>query len=79
MLRCRDGSVYTGATNDLARRLARHQQGRASAYTRSRLPVELVLVLPVRGRSLALRRESALKRLSHAEKMALLRLPRACR
>jgi len=77
MLRCGDGSVYTGATNDLARRLARHQQGRASAYTRSRLPVELLFVQPVRGRGVALRKESALKKLSHAEKLALARVHRA--
>jgi putative endonuclease len=73
MLRCRDGSVYTGATNDLARRLERHQAGRASAYTRTRLPVQLVFSEPARGRSAALRREWALKRLTRAEKLALLR------
>src|SRR5260370_24043741 len=73
MLRGRDGSVYTGATNDLARRLERHQAGRASAYTRSRLPVQLVFSEPARGRSAALRREWALKRLTRAEKLALLR------
>ncbi len=73
MLRCRDGSVYTGATNDLARRLERHRAGRASAYTRTRLPVQLVFSEPARGRSAALRREWALKRLTRAEKLALLR------
>lgn len=73
MLRCRDGSVYTGATNDLARRLERHRTGRASAYTRTRLPVQLVFSEPARGRSAALRREWALKRLTRAEKLALLR------
>src|SRR5260370_38261706 len=73
MLRGRDGSVYTGATNDLARRLERHQAGRASVYTRSRLPVQLVFSEPARGRSAALRREWALKHLTRAEKLALLR------
>ena len=65
--------MYTGATNDLARRLKRHQAGQASAYTRTRLPVQLVFSEPARGRSAALRREWALKRLTRAEKLALLR------
>ena len=42
LLRCGDGSLYTGCTNDLARRLRAHQSGRGAKYTRSRLPVELV-------------------------------------
>ena len=80
-LRCRDGSLYAGATNDVARRLACHAAGKGARYTRSRLPVTLVYVEPVRGRSAALRREAALKRLSRKEKLALVeaapgRLPR---
>jgi putative endonuclease len=71
ILRCGDGSLYTGATNDLAQRLAAHATGRGARYTRSRLPVELAWSAPVRGRSGALRREAALKRLSRAEKLAL--------
>jgi putative endonuclease len=71
ILRCADGSLYTGATNDLARRLAAHAVGRGARYTRSRLPVELAWSQPVRGRSGALRREAALKRLSRAEKLEL--------
>jgi putative endonuclease len=71
MLRCRDGSLYTGATNDLARRLAAHASGRGSRYTRSRLPVELAWSAPARGRGAALRREAALKRLSRAQKLEL--------
>jgi len=71
ILRCADGSLYTGATNDLAQRLAAHANGRGARYTRSRLPVELAWSAPVRGRSGALRREAALKRLSRAEKLAL--------
>jgi putative endonuclease len=73
MLRCSDGSMYTGATNDLARRLKQHQAGLGSAYTRARLPVQLVFSEPARGRSAALRREWAFKRLTRAEKLALLR------
>jgi len=71
VLRCRDGSLYTGATNDLERRVARHAAGLGARYTRSRLPVVLVLALPVRDRGAALRCEAALKRLTRAEKLAL--------
>ena len=71
LLRCGDGSLYAGATNDMARRLARHAAGRGGRYTRSRLPVVLVYEEPVRGRSAALKREAALKRLTRAQKLAL--------
>jgi putative endonuclease len=71
ILRCGDGTLYTGATNDLARRVAAHALGRGARYTRSRLPVELAWSQPVRGRGGALRREAALKRLSRAEKLRL--------
>jgi putative endonuclease len=73
MLRCRDGTLYTGATNNLERRLAVHGRGRGAAYTRARLPVTLVWSEPAADRSAALRREAALKRLSRAEKLLLLR------
>ncbi len=83
MLRCRDGSLYTGATNDLPRRLLRHAAGNGARYTRSRLPVTLVYQERAKDRSGALRREAALKRLARAEKLALIdRLPprrRTCR
>jgi putative endonuclease len=73
MLRCGDGSLYTGSTNDLARRLAAHRAGTASAYTRSRRPIRLAYRETARDRSAALRREAAVKRLTRAEKLALLR------
>jgi len=73
MLRCRDGSLYTGITNDLAKRLVRHGAGTASAYTRSRRPVRLVYQERTSDRSAALRREAALRRLSRAGKLALVR------
>lgn len=73
LLRCRDGSLYAGATNDLAARLARHAAGKGARYTRSRLPVELAWTVRVRGRSAALRREAAVKRLRRDEKLALVR------
>ncbi len=71
LLRCRDGSLYTGWTNDLPRRLAAHAAGTASRYTRSRRPVELVLALPQADRSAALREEARIKRLPRAAKLAL--------
>ncbi len=73
MLRCRDGSLYTGITNDLPTRLERHRAGTASAYTHSRRPVRLVYQERQPDRSAALRREAALRRLSRAAKLALLR------
>lgn len=72
VLRCRNGSLYTGVTTDLARRLDQHGAGRASRYTRGRLPVRLVYVEPCTDRSAALRREAAVKRLSRAEKERLI-------
>lgn len=71
LLRCRDGSLYTGITNDLNRRLESHRSGKASAYTRSRRPLALAYqeVLPDRGS--ALKREAAIRRLSRADKLAL--------
>ncbi len=75
VLRCSDGTLYTGITNDLERRLLAHRAGRASRYTRSRLPVRLVYTERAggRGRGAALRRELAIKALSRAEKMELIR------
>ena len=72
LLRCADGSLYTGWTVDLDARLRRHAAGKASAYTRSRLPVELALALPVADRSEALREEARIKALDRAGKLALL-------
>jgi predicted GIY-YIG superfamily endonuclease len=73
MLRCRDGSLYTGITTDLSRRLRRHNAGTASAYTRTRLPVRLVYQEHQPDRGAALRREAALRRLTRAAKVALVR------
>ncbi len=76
MLRCRDGSLYTGITNDLPRRLVWHRAGTASAYTRARRPVRLVYQERQPDRSAALRREAAVRRLSRVEKLALVRATR---
>ena len=72
LLRCRDGSLYTGITKDLARRLAAHRAGKASAYTRSRRPLRLIYREPARDRSAALRREAAIKRLTRKAKLELI-------
>ena len=72
LLRCADGSLYTGWTVDLDRRLARHAAGKASAYTRSRRPVELALALAMPDASAARREEARVKALSRAQKLALL-------
>ena len=72
MLRCRDGSLYTGWTIDLERRLARHRAGKASRYTASRLPVELALAMPMVDRTAARREEARIKRLDRVGKLALL-------
>ena len=71
LLECADGTLYAGITNDVARRLVAHSAGTASRYTRSRRPVRLVWLARSRDRAGASRREAALKRLSHAAKLAL--------
>jgi putative endonuclease len=71
LLRCRDGSLYCGWTTDIDRRLAAHRAGRGSRYVASRLPVELALAQPMSDRSAARREEVRIKRLSRAQKLAL--------
>ena len=72
LVRCRDGSLYTGITNDLPKRLKTHAAGKASRYTRSRLPVTLVYTEPQPSRSAALQREAAIKKLSRPQKQRLI-------
>jgi predicted GIY-YIG superfamily endonuclease len=72
MLRCRDGSLYTGWTTDLTRRFAKHSAGKASRYTASRLPVELAFSAPMPDRGTAMREELRIKRLSRPQKLALI-------
>ena len=71
LLRCADGSLYCGWTTDVERRVAQHQAGSASRYTRSRRPVVLAWSRPVDSRSAALREEARIKRLSPAAKREL--------
>ncbi|MFA6600714.1 MAG: GIY-YIG nuclease family protein [Candidatus Omnitrophota bacterium] len=71
LLRCADGSLYTGITNDLDRRVRMHQEGNAAKYTRTRRPVALVYSEKVRGRSAALIRECRIKSFPKKKKESL--------
>lgn len=71
MLRCKDGSLYTGWTNDLVHRLAMHRSGRGAKYTRGRGPLELVYTEELADKESALRRECAIKAMPRAKKLLL--------
>ena len=73
ILRCVDGTLYTGITKDLARRCQQHNAGTASRYTRSRRPVKQVYQEPQGSQSLALKREATIKKLTRKQKLALIR------
>lgn len=73
ILECADGSFYSGWTNDLQKRLRLHNQGKASKYTRSRLPVRLVYMEEHQTKQEAMKREYAIKQLSRQDKMQLIR------
>ena len=72
LLRCDDGTLYCGWTNDLERRLRAHDAGTASRYTRTRRPVKLAWSMRMGSRSEAMREEARIKRLSRAEKLRLM-------
>ena len=72
MLRCGDGSLYTGSTTDVERRLREHQGGTGARYTRSRPPVTLAYAEEAPDRSAAQRREAAIKKLPRAQKLKLI-------
>ena len=72
ILRCSDGSLYTGWTNDLEKRLAAHTSGKGGKYTRSRLPLELVYFERLESKEEAMSREWHIKRLSRKEKLKLI-------
>ncbi len=74
LLRCADGSLYTGITNDVKRRCQQHKDGTTSRYTRSRRPTKLVWKEGHPSRSLALKREAAIKAMTRRDKLALVRL-----
>ncbi len=73
LLRCRDGTLYAGAAVDLDKRLREHRAGRASRYTRSRLPLDLAWSAEVETWSAALREEARIKRMARAAKERLIR------
>jgi len=76
VLRCADGSLYTGITKDVKRRFRQHNDGTASRCTRSRRPTKLVWKEAHPSRSSALKREAAIKAMTRREKVALIRLRR---
>ncbi|MGM8214550.1 GIY-YIG nuclease family protein [Bacillaceae bacterium W0354] len=71
ILRCGDQSLYTGYTVDIDQRLKKHGEGKASKYTRSRLPVQLVYVEAFNSKSEAMKREAAIKKMSKRAKEKL--------
>jgi putative endonuclease len=73
ILRCADGTLYTGITNDIGRRCRQHNAGNASRYTRCRLPTRLVYREAAADRGQALRREAAIKALPRRQKLLLIR------
>jgi putative endonuclease len=76
IVRCRDGSLYTGIATDVSRRIEEHRTGRiGSRYLRGRAPLELAAKWPIGDRSLASRVEHRIKRMSRGEKESLLAAP----
>lgn len=72
ILKCADGTLYTGATKNLTNRLQQHNLGKASKYTRSRLPVDLVYWEPHSEYNSALRREAEIKKMNKSKKQCLM-------
>ena len=75
ILRCKDGSLYTGITTDVEKRLEAHQSGKGAKYTRGRGPLELVYKEECGDHSDALKRELEIKRLPREEKLKLMKDP----
>jgi len=74
LLRCADGTLYCGITNDLDKRIMAHNAGTAAKYTRTRTPVELAYLENCADKSAALKREFEIKALKRAAKLALIGL-----
>ena len=72
LLLCSDGSLYTGITNDLERRIAQHNDGKGAKYTRSRRPVKLVYRRQCRDQSDALKQEHSIKQMSRDKKWQMI-------
>jgi putative endonuclease len=75
ILRCADNTLYTGITTDLARRLKCHLDGKASKYTRARLPVKILWSENDHTESSAKKREHEIKKLSRSDKLKLIKKP----
>lgn len=73
ILKCADGSLYTGWTNDLNRRLKAHSNGTGAKYTKCRLPIELVYFEEFEDKIEAMKREYAIKQLNRKEKLILIK------
>ncbi|HJD42059.1 MAG TPA: GIY-YIG nuclease family protein [Candidatus Mediterraneibacter quadrami] len=73
IVRCSDGSLYTGWTNDLEKRIKAHNEGKGAKYTKSRRPVELVYYEAFEKKEEAMSREWAIKHMSREEKRGLLK------
>ena len=72
MLKCGDGSLYTGWTNDIEKRVKTHSAGKGGKYTKSRLPVSLVYLEECETKSMALSREAEIKKLKRTDKLKLI-------
>ena len=72
IVKCSDGTYYTGYTNDLEKRLLAHNAGKGAKYTRNRLPVEMVYFEEYEDKSEAMKREYAIKRLTRKQKEKLI-------
>lgn len=72
ILRCADGTLYTGSTDDVARRAQVHNSGKGAKYTRGRRPVEVVYSEECESYSAALKREYAIKQLTRSQKLELI-------
>ena len=73
LLKCSDSSLYCGITTDVKRRFTEHKAGKGGAYTRSHGAIKMVYIERCKDRSTALKRESAIKRLSRADKLLLIK------
>jgi putative endonuclease len=71
IVRCRDGTLYTGMSNDVQKRIAKHNAGTGAKYTRSRKPVLLLYLKPFQTKALAASEERRIKKLTKKEKEAL--------
>ena len=75
ILKCGDGSLYTGITTDVERRIKQHTEGKGAKYTRGKAPLKLVYKKRFKNRSLASKREAAIKKLTREEKIKLIKKP----